>query len=160
MPTVRLAVLAGALLVPASTAFARTIDYSNLGPGNIGHSTTYGGVTAEAFSVTVATGGATPTFTLSTLVSQDLFARDESPGDLGLGVCSSGEPCGTGTGAGRLQRDHNENVQELIRLTLPPVATWVSLGLSSLDTNDGGVAERGHAFWRQFRGSRSGRAGL
>ena len=105
MRIIRLAVLAGALLVPASTAFASTIDYSNLGPGNIGHSTTYGGVTAEAFSVTVATGGATPTFTPGTLVSQDLFARDDSPGDLGLGVCSSGETCGTGSGFGDANGD-------------------------------------------------------
>jgi len=148
MRIARMAVIVGALLVPTSKAFAATftVDYSNATPGVHSSSLTVSGLTADGISVTVLSSGPIPTFTAGTVVSQNLFVRDESPGDLGLGVCSEGASCGTGSGDGDFNEISNQNVQELIRLTLPGATFWESLSLSSLDTNNGTGAERGQLF--------------
>ena len=155
MRPIRLLV-AGLLTVAcASAADAATIivDYSTLAPAGSGvdlgtNTTTLGGLTAEGFSATVNGSAGTPDHPLlSDLVSQNLYARNESPADLGLGVCSTGETCGSGSGGtGDINELSNEGLQELIRLTLPTGSSWVSLSLSSLDTNLGTEVERGWLF--------------
>jgi PEP-CTERM motif len=79
----------------------------------------------------------------------NLFRRDEDPNDVGFGVCNpiEGSSCGTGSGGGDINELDNSGQRELIRLTLPTGYTWVSVGVSSLDTNGGvGSPESGRLF--------------
>jgi hypothetical protein len=147
------AVLLTVACATAADAAPITVDYAVMtSPGsglNLGtNTTTLGGLTAEGFSATVTGSAGTPDYPLlSTLVAQNLFVRNESPNDLGLGVCSTGETCPSGSsGNGEQNELSNEGLQELIRLTLPAGSTWVSLSLSSLDANTGGEIERGWLF--------------
>jgi hypothetical protein len=76
----------------------------------------------------------------------NLFGRNES-NDHGLGICSTGESCGTGTGNGDYNEISNELHPETLRLTLPNGYTWGSIRISSLDTNSGtGPVEHGVLF--------------
>jgi PEP-CTERM motif len=79
----------------------------------------------------------------------NLFRRNESPSDVGFGVCNpiEGSSCGTGSGGGDINELDNSGQRELIRLTLPAGYTWVSVGVSSLDNNGGvGSPESGRLF--------------
>jgi hypothetical protein len=71
-----------------------------------------------------------------------LFGRNQSD-DHGVGICSSGETCGSGSGGGDYNEISNELHPETLRLTLPTGYTWGSIRLSSLDTNSGTGVERG-----------------
>ena len=91
----------------------------------------------------------------STWTATNLIARNESPDDVGLGVCSPNEPGATdacnvgGTGGG----DYNELSQlknnEAILLQRPVDTIWSDLFVSSLDNNDnpGGPVEMGTLYW-------------
>jgi PEP-CTERM motif len=77
--------------------------------------------------------------------SSSLFRRKEAPNDVGLGVCNPDEqPCPGPPGGGDVNELDNNGHPELIRLELGSDYDWVSVSLSSLDTNDGSnIVERG-----------------
>lgn len=124
------------LLVPG-VALADTIVSFAGGGGYTGNSSmTFGPVTVYAWT----TPDGFVTFNPSIL-----FQRQE-PNDRGLGVCSEGQAaCGPGTGFGDVNEVDNLGNQELIGVARPFNYFWVSVQLSSVDTNSGGpVPERGY----------------
>jgi hypothetical protein len=76
-----------------------------------------------------------------------LYGRDEDPDDHGLGVCSPSDQtsgnCSVSSGGGDWNELDNSGQAELMRLALGSDYQWITVGLSSLDTNDGGGPERG-----------------
>jgi hypothetical protein len=73
----------------------------------------------------------------------NLYRRRQT-NDNGLGVCNPNEaPCPGPSGGGDINELDNSGTPELIRLALPDGFTWTSVGLSSLDNNDGAGPERG-----------------
>ena len=126
-----------------TSAFAATITYTTpVGDQGTNTLTDAGtGLVAEGFHADSGT---------QSLVAENLFIRNEPTLDVGLGICSSGETCGSGTGGGDFNEISNENVFEVLRLTLPSGWQWSSLGLSSLDQNgstDPALWERGQLFY-------------
>ena len=97
-------------------------------------------VNAQAFEYSANTWSAT-----------HLYIRNNPSDDVGLGVCSTGEPnspcSGNGTnGGGDYNELSNEGLQELVQLSLPFTNEhWISITLSSLDSG-GDPIERGILF--------------
>jgi len=139
--------VATVLLAPIS-AVATTIDFSSIGgPGDTGSST----------YVNPATG-----LTVSGLWKDDatwkpanLYIRNDAD-DHGLGICSPADdpPCPGPTNGGDFNELDNAGAPELIRLTLPAGYEWVSVQLSSLDTNSGTGSEFGR-LWADLDGNPS-----
>ena len=110
----------------SSDAASIVIDFS-VGPAGTVVPQTFtdgSGLTADAFYLV---GGV--------WTQTSLFRRIEAPDDLGFGVCSPGESCGSGLGGGDFNELSNLTSPELIRLTLPDGYTWVSVSVSSMDDN-------------------------
>ena len=129
MRSAKILLPACAALCLATPAFAATITYTTpIGNQATNTLTDAGtGLKAEGFHAD---------FGSSSLVAENLFIRNEPTVDVGLGICSTGETCGSGTGSGDFNEISNENVFEVLRLTLPAGWEWDSLSLSSLDRND------------------------
>jgi len=117
-----------ALLLVPSMASADTVTVFFHTPGllgSLGTSTfTTGGVTVQGWVWDNNT---------QTWVPADLWRRN-NPGDHGFGVCSEGTS-NCQTGGGNVNELSNQLNQELITVTIPNSATWVSVQLSSLDCN-------------------------
>ena len=133
---------AGFLL--GGTASAVPIDFSAGTTGELGTAVTVPfGDPGDELSMTVE-GFYNPG---SGWQSTNLFRRRET-NDNGLGVCSPGDRINNGQcpgppGGGDWNELDNDGDPEIIRLTLPDGFTWTSVGLSSLDNNNGSGAERG-----------------
>ena len=125
-----------------------TINFGTDGPaGNTNHSTFTDTGTGTQNTGLVVTGYYLNSSNVWT--AANLFRRDESPSDVGFGVCNpiEGSSCGTGSSGGDINELDNSGQRELIRLTLPAGYTWVSVGVSSLDNNGGtGSPEAGRLF--------------
>jgi hypothetical protein len=121
----------GSLPAPVSAAPV-TIDFSTGGIGVVG--TTYvdaiTGLQVEAYYLTSGVWTAT-----------NLFRRNEPTDDVGFGVCSPGETCGSGLGLGDYNELSNAVNPELIVLKLPSGYSWVEVGISSIDTNGAGTPD-------------------
>jgi hypothetical protein len=84
----------------------------------------------------------------------NLYRRND-PDDHGLGICNPLEaPCPGPNNGGDVNELDNMGQPELIRLSLPENFGWVSVGISSLDTNDGATPERGR-LWADADGDPS-----
>jgi hypothetical protein len=116
-------------LVGSFNAKAGTIDFSTALPlGNLAQSASVGGVTASAWVVSKTSGTA---WSLDGVI---LNNRHETPNELGLGVCFSGNCPPTGNGNIN-EIDNNGTLHfEVIRLDFGATMLVNSLGLSSLDS--------------------------
>ena len=139
--------LVGALVLTlgVSRAEATSFDFTslNLGvEGSLGTSTvTTGGVTAVGFQ-NLGAGYVT--------TSLNLWLRN-TPGDRGLGICTTSEATGGGCVAqgGDYNELSNELTPELIRLerNIATTTGWTSVFISSLDNNTSGPIETGTLYW-------------
>lgn len=137
--------LSGALAFVSTTSRAETADFATNGPvGNLFTSTftdPLTGVTAQGLFLSGTTGAWS---------DANLYRRND-PDDHGFGVCDPREMAVTGTGdcpgpldAGDVNELDNAGRPELIVLKLPDGFQWVSVQVSSLDTNAAGpTPERG-----------------
>jgi hypothetical protein len=148
VPGLRFAAFLFTLSIAGTAAATTTIDFSTIAPaGDLGSSSFVDGgtgLTVQGFyfddlSENWVTGGA------------NLYVRNQT-NDHGLGVCSpadrgqggaSGNNCPGPNGGGDWNELDNEDAAELIRLELPAGYEWVSVQLSSLDTNSNTVSEFG-----------------
>lgn len=128
-----------ACVVNARTVDADTFSFAGSG-GNLGTSS----------GVFVGSGGGLITvdgYYLSngTWAGANLYQRNDNPADHGLGVCSPADPFDTSNcGGGDSNELDNSGAAELLRLALPAGHEWVSVQLSSLDSNTpGDLPERG-----------------
>lgn len=124
------------LMIFAGVAAATTITFTGT-VGSYGTSTaTVGGVQIKGFYYDTTSG---------TWKAGTLFGRNEAPDDMGVGICSTGETanCGTGSGDGDYNEISNELHPETMQLKLPTGYKWVSIEVSSLDTNSGSPVEHG-----------------
>ena len=120
-------------------ATATTIDFSTLGP------TPMGGDLLSSSYMDPGTGLIVQGYYFNDITEKwsttgaGLYARNQT-NDHGLGVCSpsdreSNGECPGPDGGGDFNELDNEDARELIRLELPAGYEWVSVQLSSLDTN-------------------------
>jgi hypothetical protein len=138
-PFVRGIAVVFAILLVAVNADAIVIDFSSGTLGALSSPQNIGGVIVDGF---YSNDGGTSWGTA------DLFRRNESPDDRGLGVCNPGETC-SAPGGGDINELDNSGYLELIRLTLPAGFFWTEVGISSIDdngSNDEDDFERGQAF--------------
>jgi hypothetical protein len=136
----RLPLVLTVLSVPTFAA-ATTIDFSSIGgPGDLNMSS----------YIDPGTNLAVQGFYFNELTEMwvmggaNLYVRDEE-NDHGIGICSpldrgqgdadSDDECPGPEGGGNWNELDNEDLREIIRLELPAGYEWVSVQLSSLDTN-------------------------
>ncbi len=108
-----------------------------------GHSATVNGITASAYYYNASLGQ---------WQDANLWVRNESPNDLGLGVCSPGEsncsPAYYGlSGNGDSNELSQETNQEVIVMERPAGYTWSDLVVSSMDSGGTNGAEAGTMYW-------------
>ena len=128
--------LAGALGLPAF-AFAGPITINFATDGAVGNLSTSTFVDA---TTGVGVNGYYSTNSGSSWSAANLFRRNET-GEHGFGICNHVEQsgCGTGSGSGDVNEIDNSGQAEVLRLSLPANYAWVSIEISSLDTNGGGA---------------------
>ena len=68
--------------------------------------------------------------------------RRNTVGDRGFGICDPNETTSQCNSSGDYSEVDNSGKPEVIRITLPTGYSWVSVQLSSLDTNGGSAVER------------------
>lgn len=154
------------LVFSQSPASAQTADFAAIAmppnlaagqPGNVGSSTFTDLATGIQVNGLYSTDGG---FTWS---PGNLYRRNQT-NDHGLGVCNDveaggifpGADCSGPSGGGDVNELDNEGEDELIVLKLPAGYRWVSVQISSLDTNGGGpVPERGQ-LWADADGVPNG----
>jgi len=136
-PFLRTGVLVSVILLIATAAHAIpiTIDFSSGAVGNLLTSTFTSpeGVVVDGF------------YFDGSWMPANLFRRDDDD-DHGFGICNPEETCVSTTSEGDINELDNAEQDELIRLTLPDGFSWVSVQLSSVDDNGGGMPERGQLF--------------
>lgn len=119
------------LMLGMGSALANTISFVPGSGGSLGlSSTVIGGITVSGFYYDTTT---------SSWKAAKLYGRRDGTDDRGLGICdpkeSAAQCTANGVGGGDYNELSNEAAKELIRLTLPAGYHWVSVQLSSLDTN-------------------------
>ncbi len=121
-----------------SLSSADTINFNNGSLGNTGSTTFTDGVTGLTVHGYYLDG--------ASWAGANLFRRDVI-GDRGLGVCNPFEASANGgdcpSNNGDINELDNRGQTEIIALELPAGYRWVSVAVSSLDTNNGTEPERG-----------------
>jgi len=135
-------------LILASTAFADPVSFVPAASGPLGvTSKAYGPITAYGFYYT-GTESSAGALSGGNWAGANLWGRNEGSTDQGLGICNpnEGTNCGTApfSGGGDYNEVSNQTNAEALVLKLTTGVNWISLSLSSLDSN-GGTApvERG-----------------
>src|SRR5690242_6549622 len=152
MRKIAVCLLASVLLMVGAAQADTFVNFTPASSGPLASSsTTIGGIFVQAYYWNGSSW-------VSSATHLNLYGRNE-PGELGLGVCDPSENpvggtnlCGTAGGNGDYNELSNELKPELIRLTLPNGYQWVSVQVSSLDSNTSTTLERG-TLWASSSGT-------